>query len=222
MQILLALLLAAAPGEMTSLRIGADFPLTADPASETWAAVPPTIAHLDRYGKPVPGHRTEIRSRWSPTHLHMLFTCPYEQLHLKPDPDTRSETPRLWEWDVAEVFIGADFDNIRRYREFQVSPQGEWIDLEIDRSATPPVTNWEWNSGFEVKSRIDDAAKVWYGEMRIPFAALGVERPAPGQRFRINVYRIQGGGPDRKYITWQPVHSPSYHTPERFGTLRLE
>jgi hypothetical protein len=35
---------------------------------------------------------------------------------------------------VAEVFIGADFTDIRHDKEFEISPQGEWVDFEIDLS----------------------------------------------------------------------------------------
>ena len=56
----------------------------------------------------MPGHRTEIRSRWTGRNLYFLFTCPYEQLNLKPEPKTETETNQLWKWDVAEVFIGSD------------------------------------------------------------------------------------------------------------------
>ena len=45
------------------------------------------------------------------------------------------ETNELWNWDVAEVFIGSDFKNIRRYREFEVSPQAEWVDLDLNLDA---------------------------------------------------------------------------------------
>ena len=52
--------------------------------------------------------------------------------------------------------------------EFQVSPHGEWVDLDIDRNPNPPNHNLQWNSGYEVKARINEKEKVWYGEMRIP------------------------------------------------------
>ena len=87
-----------------------------------------------------PGHRTEIRSRWADKNLYLLFVCPYEELYAKPDPSYTAETNKLWEWDVAEVFIGSDFQNIKRYTEFQVSPRGEWVDLDIDRGSTRSTT----------------------------------------------------------------------------------
>jgi len=73
----------------------------------------------------------------------------------KPDPTMSAETNELWKWDVAEVFIGSDFENIRRYREFEISPQGEWVDLDIDLDAPRHEDGWVWNSGFKVSARID-------------------------------------------------------------------
>jgi len=129
--------------------------------------------------------------------------------------------------DVAEVFIGTDFENIDRYRELQVSPQGEWVDLDIDRKSPKPEGGWLWNSGFEVRARIDREKKIWYGEMKIPINALYAEaaripQAKPGIEMRINCFRIQGGpGDARLYVAWQPSNKPSYHTPEAFGRLVL-
>lgn len=83
--------------------------------------------HTDKapYGQGQPRHRTEILSRWTEKNLYFLFVCRYEALNLKPSPDSSSETFQLWVWDVAEVLIGSDLQNIRRYKEFETSPQGE-------------------------------------------------------------------------------------------------
>lgn len=173
-------------------------------------------------GNDVPGHRTEIRSRWTRDNLYFLFICPYQELYLKPGPVADKETNRLWNYDVAEVFIGWDFQNIRRYKEFELSPQGEWVDLDIDRDHPLPEGGWLWNSGFEVMARIDRAAKIWYGVMRIPWKSIDERRPQPGNQLRVNFYRMQGPPPQRKMVAWQPTHSRTYHVPESFGTLRLE
>lgn len=199
-----------------------DFPLTADPQSERWKNVRGVVADRDSMGDLTPGHDTEIRSRWTSQNLYILFVCHYEQLHLKPQPATNIETNKLWDWDVAEVFIGTDFKDIKRYTEFQVSPQGEWVDLFIDRNPTPPNHNWLWNSGYSVKARVDAKERVWYGEMRIPIAAIDTRAPKAGLEMRINFYRLQGPPPERKRIAWQPTGNNSFHTPEAFGSLRLE
>lgn len=205
-----------------SARAMADFALTADPNSKDWRGVKGVKSERGPTGERTPGHRTEIRSRWTEKNLYFLFTCPYEQLYLTPNPSTTTETNKLWEWDVAEVFIGTDFQNIKRYTEFQVSPQGEWVDLMIDRGPNPPNHDWQWNSGFEVKARIDREKKIWYGEMRIPIDKIDTRAARFGNLMRINFYRLQGPPPDRKYISWQPTGAKNYHVPEAFGTLKLE
>jgi len=202
--------------------IKSDFALTADPGAQNWKNIKGVIADRGPRGDLTPGHRTEIRSRWSEKNLYFLFICPYEEFYLRSNPSTTSETNRLWEWDVAEVFIGTNFENIKRYTEFQVSPQGEWVDLDIDRGTDPPNHNWEWNSGFEVKARIDSEKKLWYGEMRIPMDKIDTRKPSTGNVMRINFYRLQGPPANRKHIAWQPTNADNYHVPEAFGVLKLE
>lgn len=214
-------LCAEGPGVIRSRFSKADFAVTADPDSDQWHNVPGVFFENGPRGEPVPGHRTEVRSRWTGRNLYFLFLCPYETLHLKPKPMIDKETNQLWNWDVAEVFIGSDFDHIRRYKEFEVSPQGEWVDLDIDRDHPLPEGGWLWNSGFEAKARIDAAHKVWYAEMRIPMDKIDTRPPAPGLQMRVNLYRCQGADPNRKYIAWQPTHSRSFHVPEAFGRLQL-
>jgi hypothetical protein len=213
---------AAEPDVIVSRRSASDFALTADPDAAAWKGVAGVFAETDRRGGIVPGHKTEIRSRWTAKNLYLLFISPYEELYLKPDPTTSTDTNKLWEWDVAEAFIGTNFQDIKKYKEFQVSPQGEWVDLAIDRGMQPPTHDTSWSSGYQVKARLDRDKRVWYGEMRIPMDALDTRAAKPGLEMRINLYRCQGKPPDRKLINWRPVNNDSFHTPEAFGRLRLQ
>lgn len=192
-----------------------------DPASAFWLGSAPIFMDSDPHGKPEPQHRTEIRTRWTAQNLYLLFICPYEQLYLKPNPVTSAETNGLWNWDVAEAFIGSDFQNIRHYKEFEISPRGEWVDLDIDLDHRHPEGGWKWNSGFAVSARIDEAAHVWYGAMKIPYSAIDTRPAAAGNVLRINLFRSQGPPSARHEITWQPTMSNSFHVPERFGLLKL-
>ncbi len=212
--------MAGAQSVIASKHAAGDFPLNADPKSTEWVGVAPTIAENSPVSGVVSGHRTEIRTRWTARYLYVLFVCPYQELFLKPNPVIDKETNQLWNWDVAELFIGWDFQNIQRYKEFEISPRGEWVDLDIDRKHPLEGGGVSWNSGFESKTRIDQQHKIWYGEMKIPFASIAPEAPQAGQRFRVNFYRMQG--PDRNEIAWQPTHSRSFHVPEAFGILQLE
>ena len=211
--------LSAAPPTMRSSRAPQDAPLIVDPKTPFWKDAPVVIADHDIRGKHVPRYSTEIRSRWTPANLYLLFTCPYEKLNLKPDPSTTTETFLLWNWDVAEAFVGWDFNEITRYKEFEVSPQGEWVDLDIDRKTPLPEGGWKWNSGFEVKVQIDEPSKIWYGAMRIPFSSIDTRPAKVGNQLRINLFRSQG--PDHQQVTWQPPMAETFHKPERFGILEL-
>lgn len=198
-----------------------DVPLSTDDANAFWHGARPVYAERGNNGELHDRYRTEVRSRWTEKYLYFLFICPYEELYLNPSPHPATETFQLWDWDVAEVFLGSDFREIRRYKEFEISPQGEWVDLDIDLTKPHHEDGWMWNSGFEVSARIDPAAKIWYGAMRIPFSALQSQHPASGQEFRINLYRTQGAEPGRVQIMWQPTMHGSFHVPESFGRLRL-
>ena len=79
----------------------------------------------------------------------------------------------------------------------------------------------KWNSGYVVKGRVDRQAKIWYGEMRIPFRAIDTRTPGKGRELRIGLYWIAGAG-TRKYYAWRPTGQTSFHVPKAFGTLRLE
>jgi len=219
--VMLSSVFAADNNIATSREATEDIALDTNPASTFWSQTAPIYAEHDKNGQVLPGYRTEIRSRWTPKNLYFLFSCPYEELSLHPNPSTTTETNRLWNWDVAEVFIGSDFKNIRHYKEFELSPQGEWLDLDIDLTKPHHEEGWTWNSGFQVEARIDEQAKIWYGAMKIPWTALDDTPPSAGKTVRVNFFRSQGPLSNRKEIAWQPTMSETFHVPERFGLLRL-
>lgn len=216
--------LAASAGQPAVLESAAsahELALSTDPDGEVWAKAPRVQAGRDRMGEPTPGPPTEIRSRWTKAHLYLLFICPYTELNLKPDPTLTDETSKLWTWDVAEAFIGSDYERIWRYKEFQVSPQGEWVDLDIDRRDQAGQQGEGWNSGFAVAARIDAGARTWYGVMRIPFSAIDTRTPQEGRELRLGLFRLAGRAESRVRYVWQPTGQSTFHVPEAFGILRL-
>lgn len=212
---------AAADKPIMATKAADDVQLETTPTSGFWRGASPIYMDLDTHGNRVSNYRTEVRARWTKKNLYFLFICPYEELHLKPDPTTTTETNQLWKWDVAEIFVGSDFQNIKRYKEFEISPQGEWIDLDIDLDSPHHENGWAWNSGFEVSARIDRKARIWYGAMKIPYSAIDSRPAAAGNVLRINLFRSQGPESHRKQITWHAPMSDSFHVPERFGLLKL-
>jgi Carbohydrate family 9 binding domain-like len=217
------LLLTLIPAAAEPLRVKfakSDMAPSADPKHNFWADAEPVVGTRSNMGVENTGHRMEVRAKWTAGNLYVLFTCPYEELYLNANPALEKETNKLWEHDVAEVFIGADFDAIHHYREYQVSPQGEWVDLDID-TKTPLPDAAGWNSGMIVRARIDKAAKTWHGEMRIPLKSITAKPVAAGTKMRGNFYRFQGPPSKKVAISWIPTGRPSNHTPEKFGEIEF-
>jgi hypothetical protein len=198
-----------------------DVALETDPNSSFWKNSTPFLLEKDKYGNDVPGYHTTVFSRWTANYLYFFFVCPCQELHLKPNPSTAAETYELWNWDVAEVFIGSDFANIKRYKEFEVSPQGEWVDLDVDLNKPHHEDGWVWNSGFQMTARIDEGRKIWYAAMKIPFASIDSRTAAPGNTFRANFFLSEGPPSNHKHIVWQPTMSETFHVPGCFGLLKL-
>jgi hypothetical protein len=214
-------LAAGVDSSLVTYKASSDTDLSPDPDSQFWKSVKGATANIDTNGTPVSRNTMEIRSRWTEQNLYILFVCRFDSLTLKPNPRTTAETNGLWNWDVAETFIGDDFNNINKYKEFEVSPQGEWVDLDIDRAQQEKAGGVKWSSGFSVKARIDSGKHIWYAEMKIPFSAISKKPAQPGLKLRINFYRCADKEPNRFLLTWRPTHAPSFHVPASFGTLEL-
>jgi hypothetical protein len=214
----------AAPSDQAvteSVRADQDVALTLDPQAAFWRDARPVFFETNKFGKPVSHFRVEVRTRWTAKNIYVLFISPFEELHLKPNPDTKKETNELWNWDVAEVFIGSDFKNIRHYKEFEVSPQGEWVDLDIDLGKPHHEDGWTWNSGIEVMARADSVNHIWRAAMRIPFSSIDTRPPQPGNTLRINFFLSEGPPSNHRELAWQAPMSDTFHVPEKFGLLRL-
>jgi hypothetical protein len=214
----------AADGTITAQYASKDPGFDLNPDSAFWAK-----AEVGRFSKGPRGEEhdpqrpTEVRVKWTKQNLWVLYVSPYEKMYVTPNPQTSKDTNKLWDYDVVELFIGSDFENIQRYKEYEVSPQNEWVDLDIHRDDK----TWDsakalgWNSGFQSAVRVDKDKKIWYCVMRVPWKSITKEKLDKGSKFRVNFYRIEDGPENRKYFAWREVGSRSYHTPEKFGLLEL-
>jgi hypothetical protein len=197
--------------------------LNTDPGSAAWRAAAKTVIVRDcSKSMDYPRLKTEIRAFWTDTDLYFLFICPYAELNLFLPADNSHARSHLWDRDVVEIFLGSDWQNIRHYREFEIAPTGDWIDLAIDLDQD--LHDESWRSGWVTSARIDPAAHVWYAAARIPLSAVDSAGVHVGTRWRMNLYRTDGLGadPQRHFLCWQPtcvVDRDPNHVPENFGTL---
>src|SRR5215472_5185914 len=102
------------------------------PAAE-WGRAEPVRFCADWQGRNSdPGLDTEARVLWSPSALYLRFVCRYRDLFFFEDSDPDGRRDHLWDRDVAEAFLQPpDAASPRFYKEFEVAPNGMWIDLDI-------------------------------------------------------------------------------------------
>ena len=197
--------------------------LNTDPRSATWAhASSAWITRDCTHQIDYPKLKTEVRAFWTDTDLYLLFICPYHELNLWLPADNSQDRLKLWDRDVVEFFLGDNWTDIKKYREFEIAPTGDWVDLDIDigKDTYDP----KWNSGWERQGRIDKQHHVWYAAARVPLRSVSEKEVVAGTKWRANLYRIDGLGEDpvRRFMCWQPtcvVNRDPNHVPENFGTL---
>ena len=212
---------------MRSLRLAEDFTPDGNLTKEAWKAAPRVRFDHDWTGKRLfPQASTEVASRWSKTAIYFAFWCRYTKLNVYAGEDPGRERWELWERDVVEVFLNPQPERVHHYYEFEVSPNNQWLDLEIDLDKTP-FNDASWNSGFEHQTRIDAQHHLWTCEMRIPFKNMTLQGGgiAPGMEWRLNLFRADGEGDDahRRLLAWSPLPGAkaNFHTPNRFGIIRF-
>lgn len=162
-----------------------------------------------------PEKETEVRLLWTPEALFVRFHARFRTITVFPDAEPNGRRDHLWDRDVAEVFLQPDPSQLRHYKEFEVSPNGYWIDLDIG-----PGEKHDLKSGLRRRVTLDEAGRTWAAELALPMNCL-VGRFDPTAIWRVNFYRIEGAAEARFYSAWQPTRTPApnFHVPEAFGEL---
>jgi alpha-galactosidase len=189
------------------------------PPDKAWAAAPPVQFDADWRGLNVDAERgTEVRLLWTPETLYLRFVARYRSITVFPDADARGWRDRLWERDVCEVFLQPDPGDPRRYKEFEVAPNGFWIDLGIG-----PGEKHDLQSGMRRRVRMDEPARQWTAVVALPMKSL-TERFDPAAVWRVNFFRVEGAGEPRFYSAWRATGTPqpNFHVPDAFGRLVFE
>ncbi len=190
-----------------------------DHAAWTGAAVASLVRYWSGAGAP-PTRHAEARLLWTPDALVVRFTAhQHEPLCLSEPPDLTQKTMNLWDWDVCEIFVAPDAAQPQNYYEFEVAPNGAWLDVQISWLAGVRRAHWEYESGLRAAAHIA-SDRITMG-LWLPWFAF--ERvPQTGESWHGNLFRCVGPlGPERGYLAWQPTRTPqpNFHVPEAFGTF---
>jgi len=207
------------PGsEIVASLAASPFRFDAGAPDPQWEYAEPVRFGADWQGKnDDPELETEIRILWDPKTLYLRFICRYRELFVFADSGPDERRDHLWDRDVAEAFLQPPPAVGKNYKEFEVAPNGMWIDLDISRAGLADL-----KSGLTRSVHVDEQQKIWIAELAIPMKALTTHFD-PAQPWHANFYRVEGKVEPRKYMAWQPTHTaePNFHVPEKFGTLNF-
>ena len=178
----------------------------------------------DMSGHPeYPESATEVASFWTANYVYFAFRCKYTTLNIYEGEDAVKERWELWNRDVVEVFINPEPVRVNHYYEFEVAPNNQWLDLEIDKDKDP-FNDARWDAHFDHSTRVDEKNKVWTCEMRIPTPPMGVREIKTGSEWRGNFFRADGPGDDskRRFLCWSTIpEGRTFHAPTRFGIIQF-
>jgi alpha-galactosidase len=186
------------------------------PEPSTWGDARNLRFQADWQGKNAdPERETEVWLLWTPETLYLRFRVKYRVITVFSDAEPNGRRDQLWDRDVAEVFLQPAGSDRKRYKEFEISPNGMWIDLDI-----APGEKHDLQSGLRRRVTLNEASKTWIAELALPMKSL-VERFDPAATWRVNFYRVEGTSEPRFYSAWQPTGTPApnFHVPDAFGKL---
>src|SRR5690242_13106848 len=172
-----------ATSQITASCVEGGVPLDAAHPAPAWEHAEPIRFSTEWQGKnPHPELETEVRVLWSPEMLYLRFVCRYREIFVFEDSDPSGRRDHLWDRDVAEAFLqppepvrhGSGGDGTgaltrapKSYKEFEVAPNGMWIDLDI-----LPGGRADLKSGLTRSVHLDEAQKLWTAELAIPMKSL--------------------------------------------------
>ncbi len=179
---------------------------------------------IDKYwsGESAPdGRRFRAKLLWSKTALYVRFDANRtEPLIVSDTPNLKSKAKGLWDRDVCEIFLAPNKAEFRKYFEFEIAPNGEWIDLGIHQKPDERITDWDYDSGMRSATKIEKDQILM--AIKIEWKAFG-KTPQAGDVWLGNILRCVGAGATRGYLTWQPTFTKtaSFHVPEKFGEFEF-
>jgi alpha-galactosidase len=189
------------------------------PVSAAWEKAPAIQFDHDWQGKNAdPQRETQVQLLWTPDALYLKFLARYRSITVFADGEPSGRRDKLWERDVAEVFLQPPESGARQYKEFEVSPNGLWIDLDI-----APGEKHDLQSGLRRRGKVDEQNKTWVAELALPMKSLTPQFD-PTKTWLVNFFRVEGASEPRFYSAWRPTRTavPNFHVPDCFDKLVFE
>lgn len=212
---------------------------------EAWIGAASTEPFVDIRGSDhtTPPWQTSARITWDESYLYVGATL--EEPHLWATLTERDAI--IYHDHDFEVFLDPDGDGLA-YFEIEINALGTIFDLFLDRPYSKGGrAHIDWNaegllSAVALDGTLNDATDVdrgWSVEFAIPWAALDLSAPSPGDLWRVNFSRVHWPlrhTPGGDYVrdaepsfevhhednwVWSPQGVIDMHIPERWGRVRF-
>jgi hypothetical protein len=196
-------------------------PVRADLGTEFWRAAQWEAISTQWNGEAVdPQWETFFAARWTGEFLYFGFHSQFQNLTMVDRPQIETRIHDLWDKeDVVEIFMAPDLRRLNCYKEFELSPSAQWIEIDLDRDRN--FKNFNWDGGMESRSAVNLVRRHWQAEFRVSLESLGMKGMAAGTRVALNAFRVELKS--QLYLAWNPTMTPKpdFHVPQRFGRMLL-
>lgn len=197
---------------------------TSDHTQWPWEELPPLPPFILANGSAPASQQTTVRIGYDADNFYVRFDC--------DDNDiwgvATARDSAIYDEEVVELFIGPGEEHTTLYYEFEVSPIGTMLDLDVyspNLERQGLKGNFDWDCpGLQWSAERNDAANRWRAYMVVPWQSIGAERGNLPSQWRANFYRIERPrGQEPEFSCWSPTMSEpaDYHRPAYFGHLRL-
>jgi hypothetical protein len=208
-----------------TVKPAADFQVTGTGDAAAWRDVEWTT--VPRRQPASHTYETRFKAVYSTTGVYFLIDGTDRTLTASMTDDFMD----LWNEDVFEVFLWTD-ERHPVYFEYEISPLERELPILVPNLGGQFFGWRPWHYDAERRTRkatsilggpkkTGAAIEGWRAEFFIPYALLKPLQnvpPAPGARWRANVYRMDYDGHTRTAWAWAPV-GKTFHDFERFGEL---
>jgi len=211
-------------------RADSPIPIDGDLSKPAWQAAVP-VRLLEAAGGGPTQQATISRMLYDDEFLYIGFEV---QDHTIIATMTERDDPVCGE-EAVEAFL-SPLGRTDVYYEIEVSPTGVIFDLLVlnpdptQSSGQTILGLAQWDCrGMQVGIQVDGEvngppgeSRSWSVEMALPLAELiGAPNlpPKPGDRWRMNLFRIDRAASGDEFQAWSPTGRVNYHISDRFGTL---
>jgi hypothetical protein len=192
-----------------------------------WEELPSLPSFVLADGSAPAQQQTHVRIAFDSDNFYVRFDCDDTDIWA----EATARDSHIYDEEVVELFIAPGEAHPTHYYEFEVSPIGTLLDLDVhspDLERRTLRANFAWNCpGLQWSAERNDAANHWRAYLVVPWRSIGGSVGAGGvvpQDWRANFYRIERPhGQPPEFSCWSPTMSDpaDYHRPAYFGYLRL-